>query len=198
MKISEVAEFQNLKETLPELPWEKRERFTKAIGLPAEIAEIFISDKVFGQFFDAVTKILGGEKELLKLASNYIASDIVGLAKSGEGIGKVTAESFASLVRMIRKGNLSSRGGKDLLAILYTEGGDPEALAKEKGLIQKSDPDALKKIVIETITANPKPVEEYKGGKEASLQFLVGQGMRASRGSANPQVLTELFKEALK
>ncbi len=198
MKISEVPELKNLEATLPELPWQKRKRLIEEIGLTPETTEIFVADALFGEFFDEAAKVLGGNKDLLKLSSNYISSDIVGLAKNSGGVGKLTATAFAVVIQMLKKGDLSSRGAKDLISYLFAEGGEPESIAQTKGLIQKSDPEALKKIIQEIISANPKAVVEFKSGKEASLQFLVGQGMRASKGSANPQILAELFKTALK
>ena len=99
---------------------------------------------------------------------------------------------------MIKAGDLSSRGAKDTLAILYAEGGEPRAIAEKKGLIQKNDIEALKKIVDEIISANPTVVADYKGGKVALFQFFIGQGMKASKGSANPETLKKLFEEGLK
>jgi aspartyl-tRNA(Asn)/glutamyl-tRNA(Gln) amidotransferase subunit B len=98
---------------------------------------------------------------------------------------------------MVSRGDISSRGAKDILAIMFVSGGNPEKIADEKGLKQKSDPEALKKIAQEIISANPSVVAEYKGGKEALLQFFIGQGMKASKGSANPEILKTIFKELL-
>jgi aspartyl-tRNA(Asn)/glutamyl-tRNA(Gln) amidotransferase subunit B len=98
---------------------------------------------------------------------------------------------------MLKKNELSSRGAKDLLKMLYETGGEPKALAERHGLMQKSDPEALRVIVRDVIAANEKVVAEYRGGKEASLQFLIGQGMKASKGSANPQVLARIFKDEI-
>jgi aspartyl-tRNA(Asn)/glutamyl-tRNA(Gln) amidotransferase subunit B len=92
---------------------------------------------------------------------------------------------------------VSSRGAKDTLAIMYKEGGEPKAIAEREGLIQKSDTGALEIVVKEIIAANEKVVTEYKAGKEASLQFLIGQAMKISKGAANPQVLLTLFKKIL-
>jgi aspartyl-tRNA(Asn)/glutamyl-tRNA(Gln) amidotransferase subunit B len=80
---------------------------------------------------------------------------------------------------------------------MYKEGGEPKVIAEREGLIQKSDTEALKKIAQEIIDANTNVVTEYKAGKAASLQFLIGQGMKATKGSANPQVLMGVFKEIL-
>jgi aspartyl-tRNA(Asn)/glutamyl-tRNA(Gln) amidotransferase subunit B len=183
---------------LPELPWEKRERLQKEYGFVEHVTEIYVSDFLLGKFFDDVVALLGKEKELITLASNYISSDVASLMKvNGGETGKLTPDNFAALMKMTKAGDLSSRGAKDTLALLYKEGGEPKAVAEKAGLIQKSDAGALKKIAEEVIAANEKVVQEYKAGKEASLMFLVGQGMKASKGSANPGMLTALFKELL-
>lgn len=183
---------------LPELPWQKRDRLQKEYGFVEHITEIYVSDFLLGKFFDDVVALSGGNKELIKLASNYISSDVASLVKTnGNSLGKLTADNFIALMSMIQAGELSSRGAKDTLALIYSEGGEAKAVAEKAGLIQKSDTEALNKIIAEVIAGNEKVVAEYKAGKEASLQFLVGQGMKASKGSANPQILTTLFKEAL-
>ncbi|MCE9643636.1 Asp-tRNA(Asn)/Glu-tRNA(Gln) amidotransferase subunit GatB [Candidatus Parcubacteria bacterium] len=193
--LNEVPEWraENIKKDLPELPWERRARYL-ALGMKKEDAEMLLSDSILGGLFEDVSKTLDA-KQLL-LAVNYITSDLAGLGASS-GLGKLTSASFAGLISMISSGALSSRGGKDLLTLLYSEGGEPEALAKEKGLLQQSDEGALKKIAEEIIAANASVAADYKAGKESALMFLVGQGMKASKGSANPQTLREIFKTLL-
>ncbi len=198
MLISEIPEFQHLKKSLPELPWERRERLIKEFGFPESIIEMYVSDKVIGSFFADVAAVLHKDKELIKLASNYITSDLVSLMKLGGGtFGKVTSENFIQLMRMVSVGDVSSRGAKDTLALVYKEGGNPKTIAAQAGLIQKSDAGALEVIVTDVIKANDKVVAEYKAGKAVSLQFLIGQGMKLSKGSANPQVLADMFKKEL-
>ena len=183
---------------LPQLPWEKREVLQKEYGFPEHVTEIYVSDFLLGTFFDEVVALMKGDKELIKLASNYISSDISSLAKAeGKGTGKLTAQTFTDLMKMTKAGDLSSRGAKDTLAIMYKDGGEAKGVAEQNGLIQKSDTEALKKIVQAVIAANPTVVADYKSGKESLLQFLVGQGMKESKGSANPQLLATLFKRAL-
>lgn len=196
--ISNIPEFslKNLKNELPELPWQKRERYMK-MGMKAEDAEMFVADGLFGGLFDEVAMILENDAKLVLLAVNYITSDLAGLSKNLNRAFAVTAKNFATLIKMLSENKISSRGAKDLLAHLFDTDGDPEHLAKEKGLLQQSDEGALRKIVEEVIAENSKAVEEYKSGKEASLMFLVGQGMKKSKGSANPQVLRELMKRVL-
>ncbi len=184
---------------LPELPWQKRERLQKEYGFVEHITEIYVNDPVLGKFFDEVVAFSKNDHELITLASNYISSDIAALLKLNNwSLGKLDADSFLSLIKMVKAGELSSRGAKDILAIMYKEGGVPADIAKREGLMQKSDTEALKKIATEVIAANAKVVEEYKAGKAASLQFLIGQAMKASKGSANPGMLAQVFKELLK
>ena len=199
MKLTEVfgKDYEKLP-ALPELPWQKRERLQKEYGFPLHVTEIYVSDFLLGGFFDEVVTELKLDSETIKLASNYISSDLASLIKfSSDGTGKINPASFCALMFMVRKNELSSRGAKDVLAIMHKEGGWPKDIAERNGLIQKSDAVALKIIVNEIINANPQVVADYKAGKTALLQFLVGQGMKVSKGSANPQVLAELFKEAL-
>ena len=96
---------------------------------------------------------------------------------------------------MIGRGDISSRGAKDILAILATEGGNPEVIAKEKGLIQQHDESALRNIATRVITENPTVVSDFKAGKENAIKFLVGQGMKVSNGSANPTILEKILRE---
>jgi len=215
LKISEIAEFQNLE--LPELPWEKRGRYEKDYGIKAEDTESFVVDAELGAFFEEVIKqlrersdlVVGGSKrsdleeqfhDTIKLASNYVTSDLIGLQQNTNFsiYENLKPEAFAELIQMVGAGELSSRGAKDILKVLTEQGGAPRQIAEEKGLFQKSDEGELKQVVEKIIAENDAVVAEYKAGKEASLQFLIGQGMRATKGSANPGVLKKLFEESLK
>lgn len=110
---------------------------------------------------------------------------------------KFNQENFVSLLVMYDKGELSSRGVKDVLVEMYTQGGEPEKIAKEKGLLQQNDENALKNMAKKIIDDNKTVADEFKSGKESALQFLVGQGMKLSKGSANPALLQKIFRELL-
>jgi len=194
LQISEIEELNNLE--IPELPWEKRERYKKDFGIKDEDIELFVTDIKLGEFFEDV--IVGFDKEFIKLASNYITSDLVGVMKGKEDFKFPDAKNFTKLISMVKDGLISSRGAKDILVIFCTEGGDPESIAKDKNLLQKSDEGELKKIVEKIIEENKSVAEDYKDGKESALQFLIGQGMKETKGSANPKVLNKLFTEMLK
>jgi aspartyl-tRNA(Asn)/glutamyl-tRNA(Gln) amidotransferase subunit B len=187
-----------LKSSLPELPKEKRARYIAA-GLKEADADLIHADLVDSFFFDGILSEIGDDAELVSLAANYFVSDLKGLAAKSDGMfGNVTTESFVELVRMAHAGDLSSRGAKDTLLKLFEEGGSAKEVAQKNGLLQVSDAAALQKAVDEVIEGNPGPVGEYKAGKEASLQFLLGQAMKAMKGAGNPQVLRELLVKTLK
>jgi len=202
--LSEIPEFsiEKLKSELPELPWQKRERYSKKFGIKSEDTEFYIDNKSFSEFFEQViSKIKDIKEDVIKLVSNYIISDLAGLFKSkneGDIFGKITPDYFAKLVVMNKDGLISSRAVKDILKIMFEFGGDPIDIANSNGLMQRSDTDELKKIVEKIIADNPNVVDDYKKGKESVLQFFVGQGMKASRGSANPEMLKTIFLESLK
>lgn len=198
LKLSEVPELLN--PILPELPWQKRKRFDREYGVKEEDREMYITDMKMGEFFESTVKAAGDTKFAV-LASNYITSDLAGLIKNnpeGSTFGNITSETFAELIKMASEGKVSSRGAKDILAVMFTEGGDPLKIAEERGLLQKSDEGELKMIVQKIIAENEKAVSEYKAGKEANIQFLVGQGMKATKGSGNPEMLKKILTDLLK
>jgi aspartyl-tRNA(Asn)/glutamyl-tRNA(Gln) amidotransferase subunit B len=202
LKLSEAPELLNIE--LPELPWQKRERFDREYGVKEEDREMYIADMKMGEFFESVLKHtvkVPGDTKLAVLASNYITSDLAGLIKNNpdlDAFAHISPEIFSELIKMVAESKISSRGAKDILAVMFREGGNPLKIAEERGLLQKSDEGELKGIVEKIITENAPVVAEYKAGKEASIQYLVGQGMKATKGSANPEVLKKLLTDLLK
>ena len=198
--LSEIPEFkeENLIKELPKLPNEKRKEYSD-LGLKQSDIEFYINNSQFRNFFDTVleNKL---EKENISIASNYIVSDISGLSKNSDkgDLGKIDQNNFSKLIQMIKSGDLSSRAGKDILKMLFEGGGNPEQIAKEKNLIQKSDLDELKKVMEKIIKENPESVIDYKNGKETLLQFFIGQGMKAMKGSGNPEAIKSITEELLK
>lgn len=197
--------FEKSEEMLPELPWEKREKYQK-IGkktkssefkINPEYIEMFVADERYGGLFDETYKIAPG---MYKLISSSIGTNIAGLvSKHGDGgLKNITPERLAEVNGMFMKDEISSSGRDDILAYMFTCGGDPQRIAEEKSLLQVSDEGALKKIVKKIIDENSKVVEDYKGGRTEVLQYLVGQGMKETKGSANPKMLQELFTKLLR
>lgn len=198
----EVLRTDSLKKTLPQLPWERRGAY-EALGLGTDTVEMFVRDTHLADFFDAVCTELGNaDADSVRTAANYISGDLVSLIRDidnrdteteSEITIPVSSNSFAELIRMIARNDISSRGAKDILAVMVNEGGEPGSIADAKGLRQSSSEEDLLPMVQQIIAEHAAVAEEYRGGKEASLQFLVGQGMKASKGSANPAVLKELL-----
>ena len=191
LKLSELSEFNivALKKELPELPWAKRERYVQDWGIKSSDIEIFVQNKKLADFFEATAKILK-DKKLIQLAANYIIND--------GADDTISPAAFAELITMINRGELSSRGAKDVLALMLQKGGSrPVEIVEKLGLLQQSDEVVLEKIIKKVIDDNPKVVAEYKAGKTVALEFLVGQGMKISKGSANPATLRQLFVKHL-
>lgn len=205
IQISEIPEFNKevLAKELPELPWQKRERYQKEFEMKAEDADNYVNNPRMAAYFETVITGFKGDKKLIKLAANYITSDYIGLIKGitegerldMEKIETIKAADFAELIAMVGEAKLTSRAAKDILAIMFKEGGKASEIADKNGLLQKNDEGELRKIMESIIAANPKVVADYKGGKAAALMSLVGQGMKATKGSANPELLKKIALE---
>ncbi len=209
MWISKIPDLKpdHLKSFLPELPWVRRARYIDDLKIKPEDAEVFVRYPNFwGKYFDAVIGKLSSIS-LAQVASNYITSDLMGLIRSDINVSessgfnleeKLSSSGLSSLIDMISSNEVSSRGAKDILRLMYENGGDPEIIAKEHDLFQKSDEGELIAIAQKIIEVNPSVVSDFKAGKQAALQFFIGQGMKETKGSANPTVLKSIFEKLLK
>ena len=173
-----------LKAALPELPWETRKRFSEKIK-NTEIVESFVQNKDMRDLLDTLPT------KYIDTAANYIAGGYFVGAKPD------SLNSLGKIIDMISEGEVNSTGAKILISTFIAEGGSPEEIAKEKGLLQQNDEGALREIVKKIITENEGLVLQYKGGKESIIQALVGLMMKETKGSANPQTALKLFKEEL-
>ncbi len=200
MKLHEAFDLEKIKKELPELPEAKRVRYKNYFAndfSKDEDIEIYINDPVLGSWFEDIAKILR-DKEKIKTASNYITSDFMGLKKANLEARPPSVVNFAELIILVSENKISSRVAKDILAMIVIKDESPIKIAEEKDLLQKSDEGVLKEIAQKIIEANPKVVADYKGGKEAALMSLVGQIMKETKGSANPQVAKQLLVDLLK
>ena len=189
----------DLRRAMPELPWVRRGRYKK-LGLKEDDADMFVKDPLLGNFFDTFSTQATQSAALL--GANYLASDLAGKVEKGDlsrgwFAEKTNAERFLKLMHLVEIGTLSSRGAKDTLALMCASGKDPETLAKERGLIQQSDEGMIDTVANRLVANYPHVVEDYKAGKQAALQFLVGQGMKETKGSANPGLLRESLLKIL-
>jgi len=176
--IKEIPEFDEniLRASLPELPWQKRERLIK-LGITPEHAEIYVTnpkkDKEF-HFFSS----LSNNPKFIQAGSNYIINEIK---------RPMQASSVLGVVEMVEEGSLSSKGAKEIFRLIPKQETDSRKFAEEKNLIQISDKKVLKQFVEEVLKENT----------NAPIQFLVGQAMKKSEGRANPVMLQELLLEML-
>jgi aspartyl-tRNA(Asn)/glutamyl-tRNA(Gln) amidotransferase subunit B len=181
---------------MPELPDARQRRFEQQYGLSAYDAAVLTGGREDADAYEAL--VAAGVPA--KLAANWQNGDVARLAnaqhvplqRSGLGVA-----GLASLLKLLDAGGINGATAKALLDELYIAGGDPEAVVRERGLGQVSDEAALGGVVDEVIAAHPKAVADFQGGKEAALQSLVGQVMKATRGRADAKLVNKLFRERL-
>ena len=197
LKLHEAFDLAKMKKKLPELPEAKRVRYKKDFGIKDEDIEVYINDTELGTWFEEISRILL-DKDKIKIVSNYITTDFMGLKKANLDIQCPSANNMAELSSMIVEGKISSRSAKDILAMIVLKDASPLKIAKENNLLQSNDTEALKAIAQKIIDSNPKVVADYKGGKEQALMSLVGQIMKETKGSANPTITKQILKNMLK
>ncbi|OGN22540.1 MAG: glutaminyl-tRNA synthase (glutamine-hydrolyzing) subunit B [Candidatus Yanofskybacteria bacterium RIFCSPLOWO2_01_FULL_42_49] len=140
-------------------------------------------------------------KQLFKLAANYLITELKRMAEevyAELADTKVLPEMLADLVVRIFHGEVSSSGAQTVLKEMFATGASPGKIIEEKDLAQLSSIGDLEMAVDKVVADNPKAVEDYKKGKEASLKFLVGMAMRETKGKANPQIIEGIFRERLR
>lgn len=205
------ADITRLKESLPELPDAKRERFMAEFGLLDTDADIITEDKDVAGYFEAVVSELGAKRDgaetkvelpkLSKLAANYFITEVrKHLAETGKTIGEfvVSAENFAEFIVVVANGTINSSAAQTVLAEMYKgEDNDPSHIIDRLNLAQMSDTGELESIVDTILAANAQSVTDFKAGKENALQYLVGQVMKETKGKANPGIVKELLEKKL-
>ncbi len=214
-KLNNKIDIKDIKNSLPELPQARRERFEAEYGLLLREIEIFVQNKKLGEYFEKVMSELRNwikEKDtktniqrheflkLAKLCSNYIATDLQGLLKNTFISDKnflITPENFAEFLSLIYKKQISSKIAKIVLREMFNTGADPSHIIKEKRLEQVVDESDIEKTVKKIIAENPKPSEDFKNGKENALQFLIGQVMSATKGKAVPETVGKILRKIL-
>lgn len=182
---------------LPELPGARRERFIQEYELPAYDASVLTAEKSLADFYEATV----AEFDEPKTVSNWIMGEVLRLLNETErGTDDIPVEpkALAELLAIVKKGTIGANVGKEVLEEMFRSGKRASDIVKERGLEQISDTDQLQGIIAEVIAENPGPVEQYLGGKETVIKFLVGQVMKKTRGQANPAVANEMLEAALK
>ena len=204
---------EEIKTKMIELPSEKAKRFCEQFKMEKSDAEILVSDKFLANYTEKVISELrawinaNGDKwerqkrKLAKLASNWLIHELFKyLKKDNKNIKdiKITPENFAELITLVYQEKINSSAGQKILKIMYEKGGDPTDIMSELGLEQIDNKEKLEEVIKEILTKNQKQVEQYLAGKEAVLQYFVGQTMAATHGKANPRIVAEILKKLLK
>jgi aspartyl-tRNA(Asn)/glutamyl-tRNA(Gln) amidotransferase subunit B len=196
MKLHSAFAIDEMEKALPELPGEKRLRYVKDYNIKIDDVELYVADKTLADYFEAV--VIGKDSAFAQTASNYLVSDVLGLMKKDLGVELPNRENFKELIEMVVAGEITSRGAKDILTVIMKDlEVRPKEYAEKEGLLQQNNEDDLKPIIESVIKDNAGMVEQYRGGKEAVLQALVGMVMKATKGSANPGVAAKLLKEMM-
>jgi aspartyl-tRNA(Asn)/glutamyl-tRNA(Gln) amidotransferase subunit B len=188
---------EQVRETLPELPEAKIERFIREYGIPRYDAEVLAAIRAVADYYDACVTLHGNGK----VCSNWVMGEVTrGLNDAGIPITEapVTPEMLAGMLKRIDDGTISGKIAKTVFEEMWKTGKDADTVIEEKGLKQVTDTGAIEKIIDEVLAANPAQVEEYRGGKEKVFGFFVGQVMKVSRGKANPAAVNEMLRAKLK
>jgi aspartyl-tRNA(Asn)/glutamyl-tRNA(Gln) amidotransferase subunit B len=193
----DAATVERLRATLPELPVTRFERYVDEFKLNVAQATQLVDNGALAGYFERAVTAAGNPAGVV----NFILGDLSRLAnESGTEVARsrVTPEAVAELVRLTDAKTINSKTAKDVLTRLWNDGGSAEAIVKAEGLAQVSDPGAVGGFVDGVLAANAKSVADFKAGKDNALKFLVGQVMKASRGTANPALVETVLRERLR
>jgi aspartyl-tRNA(Asn)/glutamyl-tRNA(Gln) amidotransferase subunit B len=185
-----------IKDKLPELPDDKKDRFISQYGLSSYDAGVLVAEKENADFFETVAKDSGDGK----LANNWVSNNLFAVLNAKNltiDQSPVSAANLSKLIKLIKNNTISGRLAKDVFEMMLESGKDPEAIVEEKGLKQITDTGAIEKAVDDILAANPDKVAQVKAGKEALVGWFVGQVMKATQGKANPAMCQELLKKKL-
>ena len=185
-----------IREEVMELPLARKRRLMEQYQLPEGDADVFVGDVALGDYFEEAAKGLKNPKQAANWVINNLQAKLVETDTSVADL-KFPAAAIGELVGLVEGGLISSKIAQEVFAEIFANGKSPAAIVEEKGLSQVSDSSELEAFCREAIEANPGPADDFRNGKEAALNFLKGQVMKASRGKANPQLVGELLAKIL-
>ncbi len=191
------ALIEQIRGELPELPQQKRERFINQYNLSPYDASILVSSRDMATYYENVVKESGDQP---KLAANWVISELLGsLNKSDHDISEspISSAQLGKLVARIADNTISGKIAKTIFEALWNQEGDVDEIIEKRGLKQVTDSGAIEKLVDEIIAANPQQLADYRSGKDKLFGYFVGQAMKLSGGTLNPQQLNDLLKKKL-
>jgi aspartyl-tRNA(Asn)/glutamyl-tRNA(Gln) amidotransferase subunit B len=192
----DAALIERLKKTIPPLPAERFERYLREYKLDPKQATQLIDNVPLAQYFDEAVAASGNAQQ----STNFVLGDLSRLAnETGVAVqgSPVTPAQLAELIGLIEAKTINSKIAKELLERMWAGEGSPKAIVEKEGLTQTSDTGEIERFIADVLAANEKAVADYKSGKTNILGFLTGQVMKASRGKANPALVTELLHKKL-
>lgn len=192
LDMSHIEEFSlsRLLASMPELPQKKRKKY-EHLGIPRNQIETLVASLEGSTLLDAtLTHIKDAHAPA---AANYLTTDVFPLLTEATDQEIPSAKHFAELIEMVEGGEITSRVAKNLLKETLYGATSPRDIAQQRGLLQEHSQEALTALVEEIVSEHPSVVADYRDGKEASVQFLVGQGMKKTKGAANPTLLREML-----
>lgn len=185
-----------VREAMPELPEGRRRRFMESYGLSFPDASQLTSHRALADYYEKAVEASGDSRA----AANWIRTELLrelDAARLGAHDSPVSAEDLGALVRLVNEEKISGKQGKEVLSEMFRTGKSASAIVEERGLVQVSDTAEIDRIIDDVIAASSSQLEQYRAGKEALFGFFVGQVMKASKGKANPKVVSERLKAKL-
>jgi aspartyl-tRNA(Asn)/glutamyl-tRNA(Gln) amidotransferase subunit B len=190
------AQVAEVRASLPELPWQKRERFVADYGLSDYDAGVLSASRAAADYFEAAAAGVADKK----LAANWVMGEVAGaLNKAGLDIAAspVSAEALLGLLRRIEDQTISGKIAKEVFEAMWAGEGDADTVIEGRGLKQITDAGSLEAAIRSVIDANPQQLAQYRSGKDKLFGYFVGQVMKATRGKANPALVNELLRKML-
>lgn len=190
------ARIQEIRESMPELPEQKKQRYREALGLPEYDTEILTGNMAFVTLFEETVKLCNSPKDV----ANWIMGEVMKLLNDTGTLPEdmtLAPEKLAVVIQMVKSGKINRGTGKTVLEKVFTDGVDPESYVKENNLAQITDLGAIRPVLEEVIAANEKSVSEYKAGKTQAMGYIMGQAMRALKGKAPAQEVQKMLHELL-
>jgi aspartyl-tRNA(Asn)/glutamyl-tRNA(Gln) amidotransferase subunit B len=189
------------RESLPEPPAARAERYREELGLAEDVAVLLAADPETAAYFERTASAAEGAEP--KAVANWVTGELaaalreVGGANLGAAGSKVTAEALGTLVVLVAEKKISHGAGKTVLAALVAEGGDPAAIVEREGLVQISDSGELESIVVAAIEANPEAAEQIRAGNGKAIGAIVGFVMKETKGRADGSEVNRLIRAQL-
>ena len=197
--VAEPRWVQSLQAALPELPAAKRRRFETSYALSEYDADVLASDKAVSVFFEEAMKSLPAEAA--KALANLVINDLLGKLNAENKTVQncpIKPAMMGDLVKAVQSGKISSKGAKEVFAKMWETGKQVSSLIDDLGLSQVSDEAQVRAWVQEAMAANTKAAEDLRAGKDRAIGSIVGMGMKLSKGKANPALVNQLIKDAVK